>query len=99
MSTRPGLLRRIAPRNGAGKRSLRRLLRFAEISPIGQSNSVCKRGACAPAQFGKTADIEQFARRTVGPRGIEADLAAVSDAHSHQAREFGNGNIFAGADI
>src|SRR5258707_2864588 len=79
--------------------SLSRLFGFAEIRPIGQPNSILKRGARAPAQFGKAADVEQFARRAVGPRGVEADLAAVSDGCGHHAREFGDGNVFAGADV
>src|SRR6266436_7049509 len=79
--------------------SLSRLFGFAEIRPIGQPNSILKRGARAPAQFGKAADVEQFARRAVGPRGVEADLAAVPDSRGHHAREFGNGNVFAGADV
>jgi hypothetical protein len=33
----------------------------------------------APAQSGKAADIEQFARRAVRPRRVEADRAGVSD--------------------
>src|SRR6266481_7278818 len=79
--------------------SLSRLFRFAEIRPIGQPNSILKRGVRAPPQFGKAADVEPFARRAVGPQGVEADLAAVSDGRGHHAREFGNGDIFAAADV
>src|SRR2546423_14689213 len=75
------------------------LLRFAEIGPIGQSNSILKRGACAPAQFRKPADIEQLVRRAVGPRGVEGDLAGISDSRSHQSRELCNRDVLAGADI
>src|SRR3982074_2536851 len=61
---------------------------------IGQSNSILQRGACAPAQFGKTADIQQFARRAVRPRGAEADLAGVSAGRGDHAWDFGNRGAF-----
>jgi hypothetical protein len=41
--------------------------RFVQVRLIGELESITKRGTCAPAQSGKAADVEQFARRAVGP--------------------------------
>ena len=86
-------------KQSSAERSLSRLFRFAQIGPIGQLNSAIERGACAPAQFSKAADIEQFARRAVGPRGVEADLAGVSDGRGDHSRKFGDRDVLAGADV
>jgi hypothetical protein len=51
---------------------------FALYALISQPDAILERGAGAPAQFGEAADIEQFARRAVGLRGVEADPAATS---------------------
>src|SRR5438105_8200424 len=50
----------------AGLRS-QQLCLLAQIRLIRQLDAILERGACAPAQFGETADIEQFAGRAVGP--------------------------------
>src|SRR5450759_738217 len=76
-----------------------RSFRFAQIGLIGELDAILERGARAPAQFGEPADIEQFARRAVGPRGVEADRAGISDSRRHHAREFGDRDVLAGADI
>src|SRR3979490_2407926 len=96
-----GLLRRFAPRNDDGERGglLRRLLGFAEVSLVSELDSIFQRGARAPAQFGKAADIEQFARGAVRPRGVEADLAGISAGRATHAREFRNRDVLAGADV
>ena len=60
-------------RSGDATTSLRRLLRLAQIRLISQPDALLERGARAPAELGEPADIEQFARRAVGPRRIEAD--------------------------
>ena len=72
---------------------------FGQIRLIGELDSFLERGAGAPAKPGKTADVEQFARRPVRPRGVEADLAGVSDGRGDHAGEFGDGDVLAGADI
>src|SRR5262245_6829297 len=81
--------RRQADRNSqsAGRR-FTASLRLAEESLIGEPDPLLQRRAGAPAEFCQPADIEQLARRAVGPRGIEADLAGIADGRRDHAGEF-----------
>src|SRR5712664_2885781 len=79
-------------------RNCRLLLLFKERL-IGQLDSIRKRRGRAPAQFGEAGDIEQFTRRTVGPRGVEADPTDIANGRRDHAGEFGDRDVFAGADV
>src|SRR5690606_34554158 len=52
-----------------------------------------------PAEIAYPADIQQFARRTVGLGGVEADLAAKSNHAGDQVGQFLDGEVVACADI
>ena len=43
--------------------------------------------------------VEKLARRAVRPRRVERDFAPVADHVGDEAREFADGDVFAGADI
>src|SRR5260370_38007175 len=75
------------------------LVMLVQIRLISKPDSFLERGAGAPAKPGKTADVEQFARRAVRPRGVEADLAGIANGRGDHAGEFGDGDVLAGADI
>src|SRR5260370_17354262 len=75
------------------------LVMLVQIRLISKPDSFLERGAGAPAKPGKTADVEQFARRAVRPRGVEADFAGIANGRGHHAGEFGDGDVLAGADI
>src|SRR5437773_10419708 len=77
----------------------RRLLLLVQKRLVGEPDAILQRGRGAPAEFGEPADIEQFSRRAVRARRIEADLAAKAYGLGHHAREFGDGDVLAGADI
>src|SRR5438132_10683169 len=74
-------------------------IRLAKESPIGEPDAILERGAAAPAEFRQPADVEQFARGAVRPRGVEADLAGIPDRRRDHAGEFGDRNVLASADI
>src|ERR1700722_19014812 len=83
-------LRNISARaDGAYRNGTRTLPMLAQIRVIRELDSILERRARMPAQSGKAADIEPFARRAVGPRGVKAELAGISDNGRHHPREFG----------
>jgi hypothetical protein len=81
------------------EQSLGRQPGLAQIRLVSELDSFPERGGRAPAEFCQAADVEQFARRAVGPRRIEADLVGVADDGGDQAGEFGVRDVLAGADI
>src|SRR5947207_6409915 len=97
--TRFALLPGHDERDESSSNSSRRLPRLAQVSLIGEPDSVLERGAGAPAELVEAADVEQFARRAVGPRGVEADCPGIADHTCNDAREIGDGDVLAGADV
>ena len=73
--------------------SLLLLFVLAQIRLIGEQDAVLQAGTGLPAEFGKSADVEQFARGTVRPRGVKGDRADVTDRCRHHAGEFGDGEV------
>src|SRR5882724_11452437 len=77
----------------------RRLLLLAQKRLVREPNAILQRRRGAPAELCEPADIEQLARRAVGTRRVKTDLAGIADGGGDHARELGDGDVLAGADI
>src|SRR5882762_8965186 len=69
------------------------------IPSISLRDSLKQRDPSAPAQPIQMTDIDEFARRAVGTRGIEYDPTRKVDDAGNELGEFGDGQILAHADI
>src|ERR1700753_2094457 len=78
---------------------LRRLLRLAQIGPIGELDPLLEGRTRLPAEPRKPPDVEQLLRRTGGTRRIIADRAGVTDHAGDDVSEVGDGDVLASADI
>src|SRR5437879_1113164 len=66
---------------------------------VGRREALRQRGLGAPAERAQLRHVEQLLRCAVGPRGVKGELALVSDRFRNETREFGDGEILAGADV
>src|SRR5437868_5583537 len=69
------------------------------ICLVGASNSMLKRGLRTPAELCETADVEQFAWRTIRARRVELDFTLIADDLGDYAREFSDRDVITSADI
>src|SRR5213082_3050398 len=66
---------------------------------VGLGEALAQLRLGVPAERGEAAHIEQLLRRAVGPRRIEFDLARPADHGGDLARQLGDGEVAAGADV
>lgn len=69
------------------------------IGFIGAHQAVAKRRRRPLAELVKAAEIEQLAWHAAGTRGVEADLASITDDLGDEAGELGDDDVLAAPDI
>ena len=66
---------------------------------VGVAEAVGQVDAGAPAEAAQAGDVEQFARGAIGFARVEDELALEADDFGDLVREFGDGDVDAGADV